>query len=216
MNKTIALIPARGGSKRIKKKNIRLLNGVPLIGNSIEQLKKSNIDEIWVSTDNKEISDIAIRFGAKVLNRPSELSRDTTKSEPVIEHFLENVDCDVLVFCEATHPMTTTKDINNCLIKFKLKNIDSLILLSEHHLFLLELINEVPEPINFEFANRQRSQDSEKVYMESGLWITKRDAFLKSHCRVSGKIGYHIVSHPVVDIDNETDFQIAEVLTKNQ
>lgn len=212
--KIVALIPARGRSKRIPRKNIRLLNNIPLIGYPIQTLKKSIINEVWVSTDDDEIAEIAKEFNVKILKRPKELASDLSSTESVIKHFLNNVECNTLVLCEATHPMITTEDINISFIKFKEKNFDSFVLLSSHSLFLWKIKNENLNPL-FNLKNRLRTQDIEKLYLESGLWITKRDAFEKSGCRLSGKIGYHIISHPDIDIDNKIDFKIAETLLRN-
>lgn len=213
MNKIIALIPARGGSKRIPRKNIKLLNGKPLISYVINSLSSSNVDEVWVSTDDDEIAVISERLGANVLKRPLNLATDEIKTESVMKHFSDKISCDAIMLCEATQPTLTSEDINISLKKYSDGDYDSLALFSGQSFSCWTIENEIPKS-HFDLKNRLRSQDMKQIYSECGLWITKRDAFEKSGCRLSGKIGYHIVSHPVIDIDNEIDFKIAELLLK--
>lgn len=214
----IALIPARGGSKRIPRKNIKLLNGKPLIAYVIKSALESDLDEVWVSTEDNEIKDISQQYGALVLDRPAELAEDTTSTEAVMAHFLEHVSCDVLVLIEPPHPLIRPEDINGALTKFIKTKCDSLVTLENKKLFVWELVNdEVAEPINFDPANRPRMQDFEGCYLETvGIWITTVDAFANSHCRLSGKVGYYVVPHVSIDIDDEIDFKIAELILKEE
>ena len=89
--KSVTLIPARGGSKGIPKKNIIDVDGKPLLAYSIEASIKSNVDETWVSTDDDEIAKTAEEYGARVLKRPDEIARDNSTSESVLLHFIEKV-----------------------------------------------------------------------------------------------------------------------------
>ena len=114
--KSLTLIPARGGSKGIPKKNIVDINGKPLIAYAIEASIKSKSNETWVSTENDEISEIAKKYGAKVLNRPENIATDDTSSESVLLHFIEEVDdFDILIFLQATCPLVERTDINKAL-----------------------------------------------------------------------------------------------------
>lgn len=214
--KIIALIPARGGSKRILRKNIKKLNNVPLIAYVIESALKSDIDEVWVSTEDEEIKKISQRYGALVLDRPVELATDNSTTEVVIEHFLDNISCDILIIIEPPHPLISSADINEALAKFIKIQCDSMVTLERKKLFLWETVdNELAKPINFDPVNRPRMQNFEGVFLDTvGMWITTVEAFNKSKCRVSGKIGYYIAPHVSIDIDDEMDFKIAEVLIK--
>ena len=100
--KTVALIPARGGSKGVQNKNIRLLNDEPLIFYSITAAKYSNVDEVWVSTDSGAIKSASLSVGAKVIDRPKELAGDNSRSEDALLHFCESEEFDRLVFIQAT------------------------------------------------------------------------------------------------------------------
>lgn len=217
MLKIISLIPARGGSKRLPRKNIKNLNGIPLISYTIKALLKSMVDEVWVSTEDGEIRSISMKQGAKVMKRPIEYALDESSTEVVIEHFIDNKKGDILVICEATHPLLTSKDIDEGIKKYLQSNCDSLVTLINRKLFLWDLnVKEgTANPINFDLKNRPRTQNFDGCYIEdAGLWITSYDAFKKSGYKLSGKIGYHILNHPSIDIDDMIDFKIAEVMIK--
>ena len=210
--KVTILIPARGGSKRVPKKNVKKLKGKPLIAHSIESALKSKVDEVWVSTDDEEIKNISLKYGAKVLDRPSELATDYSSTEEAIEHFLNNVSCDILMILEATYPQITTNDINNMINSFFSSDCNSSVGLEVRKDFLWDINQKYAKPINYNPLSRSRLQDFEGIYIESGMWITTRIAFLKSKCRISGKIDYYVIPHSCIDIDEERDFKILETL----
>ena len=86
----VAIIPARGGSKGIPRKNLKLVGGLPLIARAILSCKQvAEIDQVWVSTDDEEIASVALSFGAQVVNRPLEISGDTASSESALLHGLD-------------------------------------------------------------------------------------------------------------------------------
>ena len=127
----ICIIPARGGSKRIIKKNVKIFNGKPIIAYSIEQALASNcIDRVIVSTDDEEISNVAIRYGAEVpFKRPPELSNDITPTNPVITHavnWIENQGelVDSICCLYATAPFIQSNSISEAYGQFKKYNAD--------------------------------------------------------------------------------------------
>ena len=206
--KTVALILARGGSKEVPKKNIRLLSGEPLISYSINTAKYSNVNEVWVSTDNKEIKGISIGLGAKVIDRPYEFATDESPSEDALLHFAENVDFDILVFMQPTSPLVRPSYINEGLNL--MKDYDSVFSVYKEH--WLPRWNMEINPIDFDNDNRPRRQDKETVYVENGaFYITTKDKLLESKIRVSGNIG--VVEMKMQDsfqIDSEDDFNLVE------
>jgi len=111
--KTVALILARGGSKEIPKKNIQPLSGEPLISYAINSAKWSDVDEVWVSTDDKIIKSISEGLGVKVIDRPDEFATDESPSEDALLHFAENIDFDVLVFIQPTSPLLRLRSRRN-------------------------------------------------------------------------------------------------------
>jgi N-acylneuraminate cytidylyltransferase len=214
--KIVSLIPARGGSKRLPRKNIKNLAGRPLIDYSIKASLNSKIDETWVSTEDEEIKKIALKCGAKVIDRPEKFARDESTTESVMQHFTENIDYDIIVLIEPTYPLITIEDINQSIDKFTKNNCDSLLALENKKFFLWDLVDEViAKPINYNPESRLRYQDFEGFYVEEGgIYITTKDNFLKTNCRINGKIGYYLLKHPSMDIDNEIDFKIVEMLLK--
>lgn len=120
--KVIALIPARGGSKRLPRKNVLPLNGKPLIAWSIDAANNCPyIDKVLVSTDDQEIADVALQFGAEVPElRPEHLASDTAKTESVLIYTLEKFGKgdEILVLLQPTSPLRTTQHINEALELF--------------------------------------------------------------------------------------------------
>ena len=112
----LAVILARGGSKRVPRKNLREYRGKPLIQWAIEEGKKSAyIDYLVVSTDDQEIADVAQKLGCGVIHRPPELSTDTASSEEALRHVLFDSPHDWVVLLQPTSPNRTVKDIDGCI-----------------------------------------------------------------------------------------------------
>jgi CMP-N,N'-diacetyllegionaminic acid synthase len=188
-----AIIPARGGSKGIPKKNIIDLGGKPLLAWAIESALDSNVDNVWVSTDCEEISGIAVNYGANVLVRPAEISGEKSMSEEALIHFVNIIDTDILVFLQVTSPLTKAEDINQAIDM--MSNYDSVISVCRDHggwlcggfLWQEENLTGVP---SYDVLNRPMRQDMPHMYRENGaIYVTTKTALLKTGCRVSGKIG---------------------------
>lgn len=198
------IIPARGGSKRIPNKNIKDLNGKPLISYSIETCLNIT-DDVYVSTDSNEIAEIASSFGAKVINRPSEISGDTSKTEECIIHFLDCIpDVDRFACVQATTPMLKSSEL---LLGFELLNkYDSVISVKEMTEYLW---SNNGHPINFEVTKRKRTQDMNKTYSENGgFYITTKKKFNKRNCLYDGKVGFVVMSKMTsFEIDTEEDWE---------
>lgn len=189
------MIPARGGSKGIPRKNVTLLNGRPLIHYAIATAKEVGVDEIWVSTDDGEIRYISLRKGVHVLDRPEELGRDDSTSESALLHFAGKVEFDVIVFIQCTSPLVKAQYIKlglDCVVSGK---YDSAFSVCETEHFIWKGHDKV-YPIQSHYADslgdRPRRQDREKnqIYrLETGaFYITTRKALLESKSRISGWI----------------------------
>ena len=127
--KIACLIPARGGSKGIPKKNIIDFNGKPLISYSIEQAKMSKyIDKVYVTSDCDDILDVSKSYGALPIVRPDGLSTDFCSSESALVDAISKIDddYDIFVFLQATSPLRSTEDIDFCIEEFLSKSLDSL------------------------------------------------------------------------------------------
>jgi len=198
--KIVSLILARGGSKGIPRKNLIPLNGKPLLYYSITNSLKAEVNETWVSTEDSEMKKTSLRYGAKVLDRPLEISTDTSKCEEALLHFAANVDFDILVFIQNTSPLVSPEEINNGVRKVKSGEFDSV--------FSAYLEHWVPRwstditPIGWNTSARPRRQQKPEVYVENGaFYITTRQNLLESGVRYSGKIG-------IVEMPFSRSFQI--------
>jgi len=211
--KIISLIPARKGSKGIPNKNLISLCGKPLISYAIQASKKSKVDETWVSSDSEEILKVSENLGAKTIKRPLKFSNDNASSESALIHFAENVNFDILVFIQCTSPLIKAKDINQGLKK--IQKFDSIVSVSETH----QMFWDDSGPL-YDINNRERRQDSNRKYIETGsFFITSKKNLLKHKNRLSGNIGFvEIPKYRSFDIDSYDDIKIIEAImrSKNQ
>ena len=194
MRKTIAVIPARGGSKGIPKKNIQEVSGHPLIHYSIKAALESNIDEVWVSTDCDEIAAVSEESGAKVLKRPSELAEDDTTTDQVLSHFCLCVkNFDALVTIQCTSPLTRSCDLDKGLDIYWKSDCDSVISVCPDSGGWLcggySWRDSSEGMLRAIHADRLLRQDMEPTYRENGaFYITGRKRLLRTKLRISGKI----------------------------
>ena len=196
--KVVSVIPARGGSKGIPLKNIVELGGKPLISYTIESSKQSNVDETWVSTDSSEIASVVSEYGVKVIERPEDISTDTSQSEEALLHAARDSDFDVVVFIQPTSPLIKSEDINKGLEM--MDEYDSVFSVTKEH-WIPRWTMDV-KPHEWEINNRPMRQDKPETYIENGaFYITKRKNLLESKLRYSGKIG-------VVEIPLSRSFQV--------
>ena len=189
--KIAALIPARGGSKGIKNKNIIDLNGMPLLAYSITAALKSKVNEVWVSTDSNKIKIVAELYGAKVIDRPEELATDDASTESVIQHFLEKrKNIHVVVLVQPTSPMILPLDIDAGIDKFIKGKYNTLFSASKTNDILLW--NDRLEPINYDPMNRgtRQSRKGFTLHENGAFFIFSKKFFVRRKCRLGGKVGY--------------------------
>ena len=213
--KTIAIIPARGGSKRLPGKNSMLLNGIPLLAHSIlyAQANADIISEIYVSTDDTEIKCIATEYGAKVIDRPEYLCGDLEPTVSALKHVLENIETvDNVVLLQATNPLRPENLLKDAFKIYENKNCDSLFSVTRNHQKFGKIADQKFIPFNYEIG--QRSQDLEPLYFENGLlYVSKSSLILQN--KILGESAFpFIIDHPFsnVDIDNKADFNYANYL----
>jgi CMP-N,N'-diacetyllegionaminic acid synthase len=214
------LIPARGGSKGIKNKNIIEFCGSPLIYHSIDQAIGSKyIDEVFVSSDSDDILHISENCGAVAIKRPVELSKDDSSSESAIEHFLQTSDCDLLVFLQATSPLRESKDIDRAIEKFCNENYDSLFSANEaQDFFVWTVSNKEYKSLTYNFNKRQRRQEISDLLLENGsFYIFNKDKFLQNKNRLFGKIGHYLMDQwKMHEIDSLNDLELCKFLYNNR
>ncbi len=221
----MAIIPARGGSKGIPLKNLKLLNGKSLINYSINgSLKSKFITRTIVSSDHPKILNIAEKLGAEIIKRPKNLATDSSQLEPVIEHCLnylkskENYVPDIIILLQNTSPLRTKKHIDEALRLFLHSKLDSMLSCYDSHYFIWTSKKNLLFPVNHDPENRPNRQRINDQFVENGaIYITKYNAFKKSHCRISGKIGLFKMSKELsIDIDTKYDLLQANKFLKNQ
>lgn len=217
--KYLAIIPARGGSKRLPKKNILDLGGKPLIAWSIEAALESNsIDTLVVSSDDTEILTIAKKYSAESILRPSALADDRATTFDAIKHTIENRESyEYIVLLQATSPLRTAKDIDKAIALLESKNADAVVSVCEmeHSPLWANTLDETLSMSGFlkEELLSQRSQDLEKYYRVNGaIYICKtqrlleeRSLFLKDNI-----FAYNMSRENSIDIDEAIDFKMAE------
>jgi len=200
--KIVSVILARGGSKGIPNKNIIEINGKPMIGYTIEASMQSIINETWVSTDCKKIKNVSLSFGAKVIDRPENISGDFSKSEDALIHFLDKINFDILVFIQPTSPLLLSSDLDkgiNFLID-NIKSYDSVFSAYKDH-WVPQWDRKI-KPIDWDIYNRPMRQEKDYKYVENGaFYITKRENLEKTKLRYSGNIG-------IIEMPNYRSFQV--------
>ena len=215
--KNIALIPLRGGSKGIPKKNIKILNGKPLCAWTLEAAcKASSIDDVYVSTDCEEIikTVLSLNLDIKILKRPFELALDESSTESVILHFSDCVEFDRLITIQATSPLLKSLHLDEAMASFDLNNLDSLLSIRRLKQFLW---NEDGTPLNYNPKIRPRRQDFSGQIVENGaFYISTRKQIEKTSCRIGGKVGfYEMTDTESIEIDNPLDFEFAATYLKS-
>lgn len=224
-NEILAIIPARGGSKGLKRKNILNFMGKPLISHTIEQAKNSNyISRIVVSTEDEEIAAVSKEYGAEIpFMRLNELADDFSSINEVIEYTLkelERKECykpDLICLLQCTSPLRTSEDIDNTINKLFNTNSDSAVSITEaksNPYWTNILVNDKLKYFIEEGKEIKRRQDLPLIYELNGaVYVVKREAFLKEKTLETKNItGYVMKAENSIDIDNIIDFKIAEII----
>lgn len=218
--KIIAIIPARGGSKGIPRKNLRPLKGKPLIYYSIKAaLQCTEIDEVIVTTDDDEIALLSERFGANVHYRKKSLADDITTLDPVVFNAIsENCSLnndDVIITIQPTSPLVNELDLSNVINTFKRKkNIDTVISVVDDRHLTWTIKNKMPTPLYTERINRQGLPS---CFKETGSIIACTYQQLSRGTRIGINIELYEVPHErSFDIDNYSDFYLCESILKRK
>ena len=227
MNKkiNIAIILARGGSKGITNKNIKILNDKPLIYWSIRQcLNCKEIKSVWVSSDSKKIIKIAQKTGAKTIIRPKSISNDNSTSESGWMHAINYLDkqkikLDTVVAIQATSPLRESNDIKKALVIFYKKKYDSLFTGSINNEIFFNWTEKLKKPSpNYNILKRTKRQDLKNSILENGsFYIFDKKKFIKNKNRLFGKIGFYLMNKiKSFQIDDLNDFEIVKSIMNNK
>lgn len=222
----LCVIPVRGGSKGIPRKNLKPIAGKPLVAWTIEQALDAKTAlapeielDVVVSTDDKELADIAREYGAEVpFMRPAELAEDTTATEPVIEHAIEFMSHedrrpDAVMLLQATSPVRLPGTLARAVRQFAASDSDSMVGVIPIGPFIWAATE--PPTAQYEVMARPRRQELTREtfrYRENGsMYITKTEIYEKFHNRLAGKIELFMLEDiEGVDIDAPIDFSVAE------
>jgi len=208
--KIVALVPLRGGSKSIPKKNIKEICGKPLCEWVLQAAVGSSlIDKVYISTDSAEIRDVVenLGLGVTVIDRPREIASDEASTEAVMLHFMSQVDFEQVVTIQATSPLLKSHDIDTALIQFKQEALDSMVSAVRTKRFFWA---DDGTPINYIPSQRPRRQEFKGTLMENGaFYVTTRDILSNDNCRLGGKIGVFEMSESTAyEIDEPSDWAI--------
>lgn len=222
----MALIPARGGSKGIKNKNIIKCCGKPLIAYTIQEtIKAGCFDDIIVSTDSEKIAEISRDFGASTpFLRPAELAQDKSKGEDVAKHALlymkaQGIFYDIIVFLQPTSPLRNSKHILEALdlfIDYNLHSLTSVSPISEHPLFMRHMDDSGFLTKLLEQPSNERRQDLTLYYVLNGaIYINNPEDIIHKHILNDNKYGYVMERKYGIDINTIEDLRIVKKIIKN-
>ena len=224
--KILALIPARGGSKGIRNKNITSLYGKPLIAYTVEAAIKSKyIDEVVISTDSFEIAEIAKAYGAKIpFMRPTELAQDHSKTIDVVIHAIQELnqsrEYDALILLQPTQPLRNEEDIDVAIEEYFYRGEKSLVSISEvnDHPLLIRQINESGQLVKLlNTSSTCRRQDMPTFYRVNGcIYINKISEINAETSFNDNEIPFVMKKERSVDIDEPIDLALAEYYLKNR
>ena len=204
-----AVIPARGGSKRVPRKNLMRLAGHPLIAHSIMHARRSRlVGEVYVSTEDPEIAAIARVYGADVVARPAELADDRATSESALLHVLDErrrgglPDPDLVVFLQCTSPVRRPHDVDSAVETLLSAGADSLFSACENNRLIWALKDGRPYSVNYDHRSRRREQDMEIQYRENGsIYVFRPEVLREYGNRLGGQIAVH-------EMDYWSSFQV--------
>jgi YrbI family 3-deoxy-D-manno-octulosonate 8-phosphate phosphatase len=220
----VCIVPARGGSKGIPRKNLRPVGGVPLVARSILAARAAErVDSVIVSTDDAEIAAVAQAHGARAVMRPEALSTDTASSEAALLHVLdvlagEGEHPELVVFLQCTSPFTTAAEIDRCVAALDDPRAAAAVSVMADHGFLWTTgpdgfaigVNHVwTEP-------RKRRQDLPPQFRETGsIYVMRTAAFLERRTRFCGPVVAVPIDVPCAEIDSPLDLEVAEAVARH-
>ncbi|WP_322409276.1 acylneuraminate cytidylyltransferase [Microbacterium invictum] len=222
MSDVVAIIPARGGSKGIPRKNLRRVGGIPLIGRAIQAARRCDlVDRVCVSTDDDEIAAVAEEWGAEIIRRPADLSGDTASSESAILHALDDLEAreinvGVVAFLQATSPFIDSEALAGAIRLVQQRRRDSVFSAIETYGFLWRKgTGDCAEAINHRADRRPRRQDREPHYLETGaFYVMRAKGFRTVQHRFFGSIGIaEVPERTAIEIDSFAELEFARALS---
>lgn len=219
----VAFIPVRGGSKSIPLKNIKLMNGKPLVYWTVKAAAEcEKIDKVYVATDSEKIRETVLRFDiekVEVITRSAESASDTASTEYAMLEFAEKYEFDSIVLVQATSPLLTAEDLTKGCSIFEQPEVDSVLSVVKQKRFHWEEDSDgFAHATNYDIFHRPRRQEFDGYFVENGaFYITSKQLLQKSKNRISGKIRlYEMCEESFVEIDEPSDWIVLESLLKKR
>ena len=212
----LAVIPARGGSKQVPRKNLIPIGGVPLVARAIATARTTvGIDQVAVSTDDPQIAALALEHGALVIDRPASLSGDTASSELALLHALDQFPgVETLVFLQATSPFIDSAALGRAIERVVGGADDVVFSAFETYAFLWRQTSNGVVGVNHESAVRPRRQDREPHLMETGaFYVMNASGFRGAGHRFFGRVGVELTDErSAIEIDSADQLQLAQAI----
>lgn len=228
MDKYVAFIPARGGSKSISLKNIKKINGRPLVYWTLDAAINCNaVQKVYVCTDHDIIRECVEQYRKTYncadklicIDRPAYTSTDTASTESVMEYFVKSTDSfQNIILIQATSPLLRSDHLDNAIASFESEGYDSLLSVVRQKRFNWARTESGYKPTNYDFKNRPRRQEFNGYLVENGaFYINSRTGFLKDNCRLSGRIGvFEMEEETYFEIDEPSDWVVIEHFLKKR
>ena len=220
--KVVAIIPARGGSKGISRKNLQTIAGVPLVAYAIRvALAAKSVEEVYVSTEDAEIAAVAVEYGARVIHRPEELAADTVFTAPVIMHAirtLKGCPLETVVGIECTSPLIISDDIDGCVAKMRC-GVDVVTTACRDNRFQFRRGLNGIEWLSHNRADEDcRRQDLSPAYrVAGGIYVWRPEALLWMGTSFYGTVDFvEIPEERDVDINTPIDLAVARAIIEGR
>lgn len=216
----LGIIPARGGSKGILGKNIKMIAGKPLIAWTIEAAKKSKLDSVIVSTDDENIDRVAQEYGALTIKRPADLASDTAPTELAVIHVLQELlkqrkQFDYVLILQPTSPLRDIQHINEAVALLRTGDYDSIVGVTPVYKYQYQ--RALDGRLTKCFSRRAHRQERSPVWLENGALYGVRSDLAMTGDLFGKKIGSVVMADSVsVNIDNPSDFYLAEILLQQK
>lgn len=222
MDSVLGLIPCRGGSKGVPRKNVREVAGEPLLAYTVRaSLNADHVDRTVVSTDDEEIKEVALDAGADVpFDRPDELATDEAAIEPVIEHAIEwlrekeGEDYDTTLLLQATSPLRTADQVDEAIERYRERDADSVVAVSKDDSYRWRETEDGAEIVNYD--SRKRRQEKDPEYVESGaIYGVDTDLFMETSDLQARKTTLYVIDHvSALDIDEPFELCMADKILR--
>lgn len=222
MSATVAVIPARGGSKGVARKNLRRVGGMPLVARAISAaLAAERIDRVIVSTDDADIAAVSREWGAEVVQRPAHLAGDTATSESAVLHVLDVLEAegaspDVVALLQATSPFIVSSTLDDAVSLVEQGEFDTVFSAVRTYGFLWRWDDGVATAVNHDASHRPRRQDRSADHLESGaFYVLDAEWFRQVRHRFFGRMGMvEVPEHTAIEIDTLRELDQARAIAR--